>query len=82
MPARWKEWEKAKKDMKEEAASKGAAINQAQDILRGAQKASLDNPNLMRCPACGGVKFKTLSKGTQWACRSCGEVLNKKENPS
>ena len=77
MPARWKEWEKAKQEIKTEAALKGAAVDEALGILRGAQKASRENPNVMRCPGCGGVKFKTLQKGTEWACRSCGRVVRK-----
>ncbi len=77
MPAHWKEWEQAKKDIKTETALKSDAVDEALSILRGAQKASKDDPNVMRCPVCGGAKFKTLGKGTQWACRSCGEVIRK-----
>jgi rubrerythrin len=77
MPAHWKDWEKAKKDIKEEAASKASAVDEALTILRGAQKASKDNPVAMRCPVCGGVKFKTLNKGTQWVCRSCGAPITR-----
>ena len=77
MPAHWKEWEKAKKDIKTETVLKSSAVDEALSILRGAQKSSKEDPNVMRCPICGGVKFKTLSKGTQWACRSCGEVISR-----
>lgn len=79
MPARWKEWEQAKKDIKTESALKSFAVDEALSILHSAQKASKkkDETNVMRCPGCGGVKFKTLVKGTQWACRSCGEVIGK-----
>ena len=80
MPARWKEWEKAKKDIKTETALKSSVVDEALGILRGAQKASKEDPNLMRCPVCGGVKFKTLSKGAQWACRSCGEIVTRGSN--
>lgn len=77
MPAHWKDWEQAKKDIKAEKALKRSAVDEALRVLRGAQKASKTDPKVMRCPVCGGVKFKTLSKGTQWACRSCGEVTRK-----
>ena len=79
MPARWQEWNKAKKEMETEKAVKRSAVNEALGIVRGAQKASKENPNTMRCPMCGGVKFKTVSKGTQWSCRSCGKIVNKKD---
>ena len=75
MSAHWKEWEKAKKDIKSETAAKSSAVDEALNILRGAQKASKQDADVMRCPVCGGVKFKTLNKGTQWACRSCGELI-------
>ncbi len=78
MPAHWKDWENAKKDIRETTATKRSAVDDALSIVRGAQKASRENPNAMRCPACGGMKFKTVSKGMQWACRSCGEVVTKK----
>ena len=78
MPARWQEWNKAKKDMATEKELKRSALDEATSIVRGAQKASKDDPNAMRCPVCGGGKFKTVSKGSQWACRSCGELVNKK----
>ena len=81
MPAHWKEWEAAKKDIARAPASRRAAVDEAMSILRGAQQASKD-PNAMRCSRCGGVKFKTLSKGTEWACRSCGEVIRKSREAS
>jgi ribosomal protein L37AE/L43A len=80
MPAHWKDWENAKRDVKEAAATKRSAVDEALSIVRGAQKASREDPNTMRCPACGGVKFKTVSKGLQWACRSCGTVVAKKQD--
>ncbi len=83
MPAHWKEWEKAKKDIKEDAAAKGSAVDQALGILRGAQEASKKGSNVRRCSVCGGVKFKTLNKGAQYSCRSCGKVMSASgETPS
>ena len=82
MPAHWKEWEKAKKDIKTETALKSAAVGEALSILRGAEKASREDPNVRWCPVCGGVRLKTLSKGMQWACRSCGEVIRKNSGAS
>ncbi|MBI4298303.1 MAG: hypothetical protein HY666_00895 [Chloroflexi bacterium] len=82
MPAHWREWEQAKKDIKTETALKSSVVDEALSILRGAQKASKGDPNIRRCPVCGGVKFKTLAKGIQWACRSCGEIIrNDQEAP-
>ena len=49
MPAHWKEWEKAKKDIKTETALKSSAVHEALSILRGAQKASQEDPNVTRC---------------------------------
>ena len=77
MAAHWKDWEKAKKDIKETTALKRSAVDDALSIVRGAQEASRQNPNAMRCPGCGGTEFKTVSKGVQWACRSCGKVVSK-----
>ncbi len=77
MPGHWKEWEKAKKDIRTEGAAKRSAVDEALSILRGAQSASKDNPNVTRCSVCGGVKFKTREKGRQWVCRSCGQVMQK-----
>ena len=74
MPAHWKDWEKAKKDIATEERLKRSAVDEALRVVRGAHKASKEEPAGMRCPVCGGVKFKTMSKGTQWACRSCGQV--------
>jgi len=82
MPAHWKDWEKAQKDVKETAATAKSAIDDALSIVRGAQKASKADPNAMRCPVCGGMKFKTVSKGTKWACRACGEVVTKQPGAS
>ena len=77
MPAHWKDWEKAKKEIKAEEELKRSAVDEALRVVRGAQKASKEAPNAMRCPVCGGVKFKTLSKGARWVCRSCGEITSK-----
>jgi len=77
VPGHWKEWEKAKKDIRTDDAAKSLAVDEALSILRGAQTASKDNPNAMRCSVCGGVKFKTREKGKQWVCRSCGQVMQK-----
>ncbi len=77
MSTHWKDWEKAKKDLKGSAAAKRSAVDDALSVIRGAQKASKDNPNAMRCPKCGGVKFKTLTKGEKWACRACGETVTR-----
>ncbi|MBM3949276.1 MAG: hypothetical protein FJ312_08595 [SAR202 cluster bacterium] len=77
MPAHWREWEKAKRDIKSEAAAKSSVVDEALTILRGAQEASKEDAGMMRCPVCGGVKFKTLNKGAQWACRSCGKLIER-----
>ena len=77
VPGHWKEWEQAKKDIKEDAAARGSAVDQALSVLRGAQKVSKENPNTMRCSVCGSVKFKTREKGKVFACRSCGQILRK-----
>ncbi len=72
MPAHWQQWEKAKREIKEDNAAKGSAVDEALGVLRSAQQVSKDNPNAMRCPACGGMKFKTTEKGKTLACRNCG----------
>ncbi len=82
MPAHWQEWEKAKEDIKTEVKDKNLAVDEALKILRGVQKVSKQDPNVMRCPTCGGVKFKTQNKGAQWACRSCGKVIQKASQPN
>lgn len=82
MPAHWQEWEKAKKEMKAAPASRKAAVDEALSILRGAQQAKREDPAALRCPRCGGVKFKTVSKGTEWACRACGDVVRKESGAS
>ncbi|MBM3943896.1 MAG: hypothetical protein FJ317_00195 [SAR202 cluster bacterium] len=78
MPAHWQEWDKAKKELKSDAKARGSALDEALRIVNSAQKAA-KNPGAMRCPACGGMKFKTQNKGTQWACRLCGHVVKREE---
>ena len=77
MPARWQEWNKAKQDMAQEKSAKKSAVDEALSIVRGTQKVAKDDPNALRCPVCGGMKFKTRNKGAEWACRSCGKVIQK-----
>ncbi|MBM3935320.1 MAG: hypothetical protein FJ319_13675 [SAR202 cluster bacterium] len=87
MPARWQEWEKAKKEIKEDATARSSAVDEALGVLRSSQKAAKEDPNALRCPICGGMKFKTREKGKTLVCRSCGmQVQNSapqsKENGS
>lgn len=77
MPGHWEEWERAKKEIKEDTAARGSAVDQALGILRGAQQVSKENPDTLRCSVCGGVKFKTREKGRIFVCRSCGKVMQK-----
>lgn len=79
MPAHWKEWDKAKKDLKDDATARRSVLDEALSIVSSVNKATKKNPDAMRCPMCGGVKFKTQNKGAQWACRKCGHVILKDE---
>lgn len=80
MPAHWQQWEKAKREIKQETAAKSSAVDEATSVLRSAQQASKADPNAMRCPACGGMKFKTREKGKLLACRACGMQIEREQS--
>ena len=75
MPSRWQEWEKGKKEVKTDPMARKGAVNDALKILQQAQRASRSDPDARVCPQCGGKKFKTVRKGQEWVCRSCGKSL-------
>lgn len=79
MPSRWKEWEKAKKDVKSDSVAKPEAVSEAVRIVQSAQRVAKSNPGSIRCSQCGGVKFKTIRKNTEWSCRSCGHIFTRIE---
>ncbi len=75
MPSRWQEWEKGKKEARTDAPARKGAVLDALKIVQQAQKASRADPDARVCPGCGGKKFKTVRKGVEWVCRSCGRTL-------
>ncbi len=77
MPAHWKEWEKAKREIKQDKIARASAVDEALGILSSNQKVLKDDPNAVRCTTCGGMKFKTREKGRVFVCRNCGTVMER-----
>ena len=78
MSDRWAEWEKAKRELKEDPSIKRSAVDDALSIVRQARRTSRrESDAVLRCPACDGVSFKTRRKGQEWECRACGKLLTK-----